>query len=69
MGLPQGLALLVQRGLPAWLAAWRRWVPARPVLAGPVGESTGGSTAPGRERDLVEVLLSMALGGRKEADR
>jgi hypothetical protein len=61
--------VLVLRGIPAWLAARARWVPPQHVLAGPVSSGMGARLPTGAERDLVEVLLSMALRGRKGADR
>jgi hypothetical protein len=64
----QGLAVLQQRGVPAWLAVWAACVPAAtqpPPLAG----GTAASAVSGNEQDLVQVLLSMALTGRREAGR
>ena len=64
----QGVAVLQQRGVPAWLAMWAACVPAAtqpPPLAG----GTVAPVVPGSEQDLVQVLLSMALTGRREAGR
>jgi hypothetical protein len=63
----QGLAVLRQRGVPAWLDVWAACVPATqsPPLAG--GAAT--PAVSGNEQDLVQVLLSMALTGRREEGR
>jgi hypothetical protein len=59
--LPQGLALILRHGMPAWLEAWRRSTPSRleafpaPVAAArerPVG---------GLHAEVALVLAGMAL--------
>jgi hypothetical protein len=64
----QGLAVLRWRGVPAWLAVWAACVPAAPSPL-PVGGSPAVAVVPGIEQDLVAVLLSMALTGRREESR
>jgi hypothetical protein len=64
----QGLAVLRWRGVPAWLAVWAASVPAAPSPP-PVAASPVGAVVPGSEQDLVAVLLSMALTGRREESR
>jgi hypothetical protein len=64
----QGLAVLQQRGIPAWLAVWAACMPTAtnpPPLAG----ETPGTVVPGSEQFLVRVLLSLALRGRRQAGR
>lgn len=43
---PAGLALVLRRGLPAWLAAWATWLPAQ----------TGTDELPGRLAPLPQVV-------------
>jgi hypothetical protein len=64
----QGLAVLRWRGVPAWLAVWAACVPAA-TSPPPVDEGPVGAVGPGIEQDLVAVLLSMALRGRREESR
>ncbi len=52
-GLPRGLGLLMARGMPAWIGAWRTLTPA---LAPP-----GAAPAPTSPSDVISVLASMAL--------
>ncbi len=52
--LPQGLALVLRRGLPAWLQAWQRCVPDR--LA-PAPQAPARSLVP----DVALVLADMVL--------
>jgi hypothetical protein len=63
---PQGLALLVHRGMPAWLAAWAQCLPQTAGPALPLRTDRGRAVLPGGEQDLVRVLVSMALAGRRE---
>ena len=64
----QGLAVLRQRGVPAWLAVWAACVPAA-TTPPPLTGGTAAPVVPGSEQDLVQVLLSMALTGRREEGR
>lgn len=57
---PQGLALVVQRGLPAWMVVWVRCVPAattdlRPSAAAPT------QLAPGSAGEMTRLLATMIL--------
>jgi hypothetical protein len=64
----QARAVLQQRGVPAWLAVWAACVPAT-TSPPPMTGGTPGAVLPGSEQDLVQVLLSMALTGRREEGR
>lgn len=63
---PQGLALLVHRGMPAWLAAWVQCLPPPAAPAHMLRTDRDRAVLPGGEQDLVRVLVSMALAGRRE---
>jgi hypothetical protein len=69
LAIPQGVAVLVQRGLPAWLAVWARCAPPRATLPPAGAGGRGGEVLPGGTQDLVAVLLSMALRGREEGEQ
>ena len=56
---PRGLALLLARGLPGWMAAWAPLPP--PAPAGPASER---SPSAGLGTEMVRLLTEMALGCR-----
>jgi len=64
-----GLALLVRRGVPAWLAAWETWLPAQ---AGTATTPATDSTAPPRsgahdhDHALAVVLATMVEHCRRD---
>ena len=57
--LPQGLALVLGRGLPAWMEAWHRHAPSRPAPA-PVAAARSGPRD-GLPAEVALVLADMAL--------
>lgn len=66
-GRPPGLALVLQRGLPAWLAAWQSWVPpATPPAPPRDGPAPRLSVV---RSELATVLVQMALAQCEEERR
>jgi hypothetical protein len=59
---PRGLALLLAAGVPAWLTAWQPLTPT--VLKGPAPPQDRAPTV-GVGREVVQLLMEMALGCHK----
>lgn len=57
-GRPPGLAVLLRRGLPAWLAAWETWLPQQ---VGPPDQPGGDAVSPPESgtHALAVVLATM----------
>jgi len=64
-GRPPGLALLLRRGLPAWLAAWETWLPVQVGTDEPSGVDTASPTGPGAHA-LAVVLATMVEHCRRD---
>lgn len=60
---PRGLALLMRRGVPAWVGAWASCAPACSLRVGP-GSGGLGTTGARTQAELVMALVTMALSCR-----
>lgn len=57
-GRPPGLALVLRRGLPAWLAAWETWLPAQAGAETPPATARAALTESGAHAHAVAVVLA-----------
>ncbi len=57
-GRPFGLALLLRRGVPAWLAAWETWLPAQAGAETPPATIRIALTESGAHAHAVAVVLA-----------
>lgn len=57
----QGLALVLRKGLTAWMEAWSRCVPSRGTTAPRQTPASAMESDPGMKTELVRVLAAMAL--------
>ncbi len=57
-GRPPGLALLLRRGVPAWLAAWETWLPAQAGTETPPATARTAPTGLGAHDHAVAVVLA-----------
>ncbi len=64
--LPQGLALLLRSGVPAWMAAWVHVAPSTARQPTPQRSKGEPCALPHGNQELVTVLTEMALGGRQK---
>ncbi len=66
-GRPFGLALLLRRGLPAWLAAWETWLPVQVGTDEPPDVGMASLTGPGaHDHALAGVLATMVEHCRRD---
>lgn len=66
-GRPPGLALVLRRGLPAWLAAWETWLPAQAGADEPLDVGTTSPTRPcAHDHALAVVLATMVEHCRRD---
>ncbi len=67
---PPGLALVLHRGLPTWLATWPAWHPpqrAPDSIVDPLAADRVASAA--RDRTLTQVLATMVERCQREGER
>jgi len=57
----QGMALVLRKGLVAWMEAWSRSVSATNIIPQRQIGAGGVKPAPGMQAELVQVLATMAL--------
>ena len=57
----QGLALVVRKGLTAWMKAWSRCVSPSNIVVHRQSSAVGVKSVPGMQTELVQVLATMAL--------
>jgi hypothetical protein len=67
--LPQGLALLLRSGVPAWMAAWVHVASSTTVHPPPQSGNRGQRPLPPGDRELVTVLTEMVLGSQGRSER
>lgn len=60
-GSGQGLALVLRKGLTAWMDAWSRCVPSGNTIAPRQEPAAGVESDPGMQTELVRILAAMAL--------
>lgn len=62
---PRGLDLLLNSGMPAWVAAC---APVMPVAASAARSTPRSRSLAGQSADLVRLLTEMALGGLRRCE-
>ena len=60
-GSGQGLALVLRKGLTAWMEAWSRCVSPSNIVSHRQDSAADVKPAPGMQTELVQVLATMAL--------